>query len=543
MLRKTLLVLSTAAALPLAAQLNVNTSLSPLDLVQQYLVGGGVTVTNVTYNGVAVTTPQPGSGAFTNGNITNLGITSGLILSSGQPASIPGPASQFMGDALGTGSDPDLVQLTTQGGGTSINDRSVLEFDFIPSGDSLQFSYVFGSEEYPTYNCSPSFNDVFGFFLSGPGINGPYTNNAINIALVPGTTLPVSIANIHGSENVGCPPSNQQYYVSNANGTSIVLNGFTTVLRAEAQVICGETYHIKLAIGDAGDSSYDSAVFLQAGSFQSSGALPPITAATFYGDATTAEGCQGGHFTIFRPQGTDSTMTINFFMTGTATEGVDYNTIPTPIIIPAGQDSVIVPFEAYEDGLSEGIETAVMNLFAVNTCGDTLINSAMLAILDYTPITIHTEPYFLLQCDKDSIPLYATATGGFGQVVLAWGDTLQSNVVYVPGTQNGAYTIYASDQCPKQVATQVVVDAGCQVIIPNVITPNNDGHNDKFVIEGIQGRDNNVQIFNRWGQEVFSAQNYQNNYSAKGLHDGVYFYIVRVMDKEYTGHLQVLGSK
>ncbi|MBK7946535.1 MAG: choice-of-anchor L domain-containing protein [Flavobacteriales bacterium] len=42
----------------------------------------------------------------------------------------------------------------------------MLEFDFIPTGDTLRFRYVFGSEEYPNYTCG-SVNDVFGFFLSG----------------------------------------------------------------------------------------------------------------------------------------------------------------------------------------------------------------------------------------------------------------------------------------------------------------------------------------------------------------------------------------
>lgn len=539
MTRSFIFSLAVSLAAPASAQLNVNTGMTPAQLVQDVLVGGGVTVSNVKFNGVVVSTPQAGSASFTNGNATNLGLVSGLILSSGLPAAIPGPASTFMSDELGTTSDPDLLAITTPG--NTIEDKSILEFDFIPSGDSLRFNYVFGSEEYPTYNCSPAYNDVFGFFLSGPGINGPYTNNAINIALVPGTTLPVSIANIHGPGG-SCGTANPQYYVNNANGTTIVLNGFTTVLRAEAAVVCGQTYHIKLAIGDAGDSSYDSAVFLQAGSFQSN-TLPPVTAATFYGDATTAEGCGGGHFTLFRPANTDSTVLVNFFFTGTAVPGADFNNITSPVAIPAGQDSVVVPFQAFEDGISEGVETAIMNVFLVNACGDTITNSAMLAIIDYPPIVIETETFVLLQCDQDSVPLHASVSGGFGQVSMAWGDTLQSNMVYVPGMQNGTYTVHAADQCPKQVSAEIVVDAGCQVVIPNVITPNGDGLNDKFVIDGIQGRDNLVRIWDRWGKEVFNTRNYQNNFSARDLHDGVYFYAIRVEEVEYTGHLQVLGTR
>jgi hypothetical protein len=78
-----------------------------------------------------------------------------------------------------------------------------LEFDFVPTGDSLQFRYVFGSEEYTSYTCA-DYNDAFGFFLSGPGIAGPFSNGAaINIALVPGTTVPVSISTLNGGEPTG----------------------------------------------------------------------------------------------------------------------------------------------------------------------------------------------------------------------------------------------------------------------------------------------------------------------------------------------------
>ena len=540
MVRNLLCILAGSTALSAAAQLNVNTALTPAQLVQNILVGGGVITSNITYNGVVVTTPQDGSGSFTNGNATNLGLSAGLILSSGLATSIPGPASIFGSDILGTGSDPDLLMITSPG--NTIYDKAVLEFDFIPSGDSLKFNYVFGSEEYPSFNCSPNYNDVFGFFLSGPGITGPYSNNAANIALVPGTTLPVSIANIHGSESSGCPPANQAYYVTNSNGNTIALNGFTTVLRAEAAVTCGETYHIKLAIGDAGDSGYNSAVFLQAGSFQSN-VLPNLTASTLNGDGTAAEGCLGGHFTIYRPAGADSTYSVEFFFTGTAISGVDFNPLTSPAIIPAGQDSVVLPFQAFEDGIAEGVETAIMNVFVVNACGDTLTNSVVLAILDYTPMVINSPTSVLLQCDQDSVPLFASVSGGFGNTTMFWGDSLYSDHIYVSGMQTGDYTVSATDQCPKSVSLSIHVDDGCKVIIPNVITPNGDGSNDKFVVEGIEGRDNQVQIWDRWGKEVLNTRNYRNNFAATDLHDGVYYYAIRVLDKQYHGHLQVLGSK
>ena len=311
------------------AQLNVSSSMTPTQLVQNVLLGGGVSVSNITYNGVAVGTAQDGSGSFTTVS-SNLGLDAGIILSSGLASSIAAPASDFSSDDNGTGSDPDLLSIISALNPTfpESNDRAVLEFDFIPTGDSVKFNYVFGSEEYSSFNCSPQYNDVFGFFISGPGITGPFTNNAMNIAVVPGTTLPVSIANIHGDQNASCAPANAQYYVDNQSGTTVVYNGFTTILQARAQVQCGQSYHIKLAICDAGDSGFDSGVFLEAGSFTSTGQIVPslTTGNVIIGvnDTTMFEGCGIIPFNFFRMGDTTNVDTVDVVIGGTATSGVDY---------------------------------------------------------------------------------------------------------------------------------------------------------------------------------------------------------------------------
>jgi hypothetical protein len=141
-------------------------------------------------------------------------------------------------------------------------DASVLEFDLVPVGNILEFQYVFGSEEYPEYVGS-SFNDVFGFFINGPSPSGPaYVNE--NIAIIPGTTLPVSINNV----NAGL---NSAYFVDNQgiNGQTIVFDGFTTVLTAQLSVTPLSTYHLKMAIADVGDGVFDSGIFLKAQSMKS----------------------------------------------------------------------------------------------------------------------------------------------------------------------------------------------------------------------------------------------------------------------------------
>ena len=246
---------------------------NPTWLVDNVLLGGGITTSNHSYQGDSV---QIGWFDATN---TNLGINSGIVMCTGDiyeldPNVVPG----FVG-VQNTVTDPDLLTVANSVPGmigqtfnvTSINNVAILEFDFIPTSDSLKFKYVFGSQEYFTFE-NTQYNDVFGFFLSGPGIAGPWANGAINLAVVPNTNppLPITISTIHNGQNGAIASINQQYFVPN-QGTGLdtiaSADGFTTVLTARALVQCGQTYHIKLAIADGSDQGLSSYVWLDGGSF------------------------------------------------------------------------------------------------------------------------------------------------------------------------------------------------------------------------------------------------------------------------------------
>ncbi|MEP7169108.1 MAG: choice-of-anchor L domain-containing protein [Bacteroidota bacterium] len=236
------------------AQLTVSGGLTPTQLVDT-LLGPSVTVSNITYTGAA-----NASGYF-NGTLSNIGIGQGILFTSGDIVNAPGPNIQT---AAGTSNnlpgDPDLTTLAT----INTNDACVLEFDFTVPTDTIKFHYVFASEEYPEYVCS-NFNDIFAFFISGPGIPGVQ-----NIALIPGTANPVSINNVNGGISSGtntCILTNTAYYVDNTGGATVEYDGFTVVLEAVAGVIPCSTYHIKIAIADASDFVLDSGVFLEQGSF------------------------------------------------------------------------------------------------------------------------------------------------------------------------------------------------------------------------------------------------------------------------------------
>lgn len=217
------------------------------------ILGSGITVVggSVNYTGAS-----GASGTFTDGLSSGIGIDTGIILTSGQASSAVGPNDEDNTTTInGFGGDSDLDAL-----GFSTNDATVLEFDFETAGGDLFFNYVFASEEYNEY-VNSGFNDVFAFFLDG-----------VNIALIPGTTTPVSINNVNGGNPLGTDASNSAYYINNDLNDGgpffdIEYDGFTTKLTAQALGIGAGTHTIKLAIADVGDSILDSAVFIQGGSF------------------------------------------------------------------------------------------------------------------------------------------------------------------------------------------------------------------------------------------------------------------------------------
>ena len=251
----------------------------PTYLINDVLLGGGIIASNHSYQGDSV---QIGYFDATN---TNLGINSGIVMATGDILVLDPFYTGFGATISNIVTDPDLLNVansvppllpspfTNSFTVGSINDVAVLEFDFVPTSDSLSFEYVFGSEEYFGFENS-QYNDVFGFFLSGPGISGPFSspafhpNGSVNLAIVPGSSpeLPITISSVNS-----VTPINDQYFVDNTGGLDTIASadGYTTVLTAYAAVQCGETYHIRLAIADGTDPGLSSFVWLQAGSFAS----------------------------------------------------------------------------------------------------------------------------------------------------------------------------------------------------------------------------------------------------------------------------------
>lgn len=425
------------------AQLVIDNTQTPTQLVQNVLLGGGVTASNITFTGDPIQISR-----FT-ATGTNLGLTSGIIMVTGDCNLAVGPNDEsgatLPAGGLNLPGDNDLTAVS----GFTTNDAAVLEFDFIPTSDTIKFRYVFASDEYLEF-VNSSFNDVFAFFLTGPG----YSNT--NIALVPGTTTPVSINNVN---DVSYPA----YYVNNGDGFSssgtIEFDGFTTTLTAVAAVQCGVTYRIKLAIADAGDAILDSGVFLEAGSFTSVGDVQiiPDVAYSTTNDTTLYEGCGAATIGFVRNGNNGQALTINYTVSGTSTNGVDYNNLNGSITIPAGQDTAFVTVNPLDDGIPEGAET--LTITVTNTvCQNQTVSSVTVYIQDVTPLTVDAGPDQSTACTGGgNINITANATNGVPTYTYSWdtGENTQSIVVLPANTTT--YTVTATDICGNTATDDVTV--------------------------------------------------------------------------------------
>ncbi|MEM9023126.1 MAG: choice-of-anchor L domain-containing protein, partial [Bacteroidota bacterium] len=361
--------------------------------------------------------------------------------------------------------DSDLVTLA----GVNTNDAAILFFDFIPSSDTVKFNYVFASEEYPEF-VNQGVNDVFGFFISGPGINGPFANNAENIALIPGTVTPVSIDDVN-------PGLNSQFYVSNganANGSGDTINnpdvqydGFTVVLQAVAEVVPCDTYNIRLAIADGGDFVWDSGVFLEAGSFTSGQVLVDATPSysTFSNDSNLYEGC--GQVTINFQRFSDIAFqdTIFFSIEGTADTN-DYTSLPDSIVFLPGQTTASLIFSVIEDGLTEPQETFILKIFPdpnapVCIAQDTI---TLEVVFNDRPDVTATFSGDTTNCNAPAT-ISAVGTTGVPFFQYTWNTGDSTSQVTVPSPSPNAsetYIVTVTDAC----ALDTIIDS-VQVILFN----------------------------------------------------------------------------
>ncbi len=377
---RTFLACAVLAMLSISA--NAQLVVSPQPSVQALaaaISGPGVTISNPTINCHA-----QGFGEFSYSG-SQLGLDEGVILTSGRRDNAVGPNNS--GSMAFNAARPGSPILNIVTGRTTF-DQCKLEFDIIPAGDSLKFNFAFGSEEYNEW-VGTQFNDVFGFFISGPGITGdPGIGIDHNIALIPGGTQPVTINNVNNG-------SNSQYYHDNTGGSEIQYDGFTRNLSAVSLVQPCQTYHLKLIVADATDNDYDSGVLIE--KVQSN----PVTMQAFTqnGGSDLIEGCNNGYVRFTRSNASAQPLSLTYFLQGTATNGVDYQAInptnpnsPKSIVIPANQLFVDRPITTLINAAAEPDESLIFILgnpncpaMALDTLTMNLVDTLVSSVSPLTP--------------------------------------------------------------------------------------------------------------------------------------------------------------
>lgn len=248
-----------------AQYITVNDTYTKEQLVRDVLINNTcASVSNISVLGGNFASGQQSYGYFNAGSST-FPFADGIILSTGRAVAAQGPNSSLLDDGQGMDWPGDTDLEAALEINNSIN-ATILEFDFIPLGNKISFDYILSSEEYHD-NAPCRYSDGFAFLLKEVGGTGGYKN----LAVVPGTTIPVKVTSVHPEigGNGGCEAQNEEYFGAfNGFEHPTNFNGQTVALTALSDVTPGVLYHIKLVVADEGNYRYDSAIFLGGGSFK-----------------------------------------------------------------------------------------------------------------------------------------------------------------------------------------------------------------------------------------------------------------------------------
>lgn len=400
------------------AQLVIENVSDVNQLIQNEFVGKGVKVTGVDYSGELIQLgkfkDETGLFPFREGIILSTGLASDV---SGQNTSefsmIPDASTSISGISI---TDTNLVKFFTQDT-FKFYDRSMILFKFRPKGDSIRFKFVFSSEEYP--NFAPpnnvNYNDMFGFFIKGPDYP-----EFKNIALIPGTTTPISITNINivNNSNYFVPSDSTKDPLYN----HVKFNGFTIPIEIKAKVQSCEEYTFLIDISDVGDSLYDSAIFLEANSFSTGGFNVAFEQKEYLNPGSgnsneSFEGCTNS--LIFTRTDKDKEEEFDLIIEGTAERNVDYSGLPDKILFPVGVDTVRISFTSIFDDINEPLDGDFESLivsFVDPTCQNQLITDTLI-ILNTLPLDLKLIPNsidVIKTCPNARYHLSGVATGGSG---------------------------------------------------------------------------------------------------------------------------------
>jgi hypothetical protein len=377
------------------------------------------TVSNISW-ATGTTTATNGIGYFNRGQ-SNFPFEDGIVLVTGSAVSAVGPNNTVLSNGGnmfgGGGGDADLsailaAQTPPQNG--TLNNATKLEFDFVALTNQVNFNFMFASEEYGQFQCN--FSDAFAFILTDVTAG----TLPVNLAVIPGTTIPVSVVNIRNNQhNLACTSVNEEYFATFYNnpagvfGAPVNFNGVTVPMSASSAVTPGNTYHIKMVIADYTDNTYDSAVFLEGGSFDvgtidlpedylitSGTALcagdaitlntqlnPDLYVIQWYNGSTLIPGATSPSFTVFQ----SGTYSITAVILGTECVSTESITVEYAAVVDAVVPADLVVLASAGEAIFDLTSTRsiILSPFAPNT---------------------HEVVYFLTEADAESNNTLAALT-------------------------------------------------------------------------------------------------------------------------------------
>jgi gliding motility-associated-like protein len=373
------LFLTTAAS---AQYIQVNDTYTAQQLVEDVLINNPcASISNVSVTGAVYADGVQSFGYFS-GAGTAFPFQNGIVLSTGRAIGAQGPNDSLLDDGAGIGWEGDRDLEFALDINNSVN-ATVLEFDFVPLANNISFDYMLSSEEYHD-NAPCRYSDGFAFLLREADTTNPFRN----LAVIPGTDIPVKVTSVHPDIPNNCPAQNEQYFDAfNRTEHPTNFNGQTTVMTATSVVTPGVRYHIKLVIADESNYRYDSAIFIGGGSFNLGTDLGPDRTI-----ATNNPVCYGEAYIINAT--TATAVGYQWYKNGAiingATSGI-YTVDPATDPAPNGTYKVDITFAA--SCVSEGSVT-----------------------LEYAP-AINIGTYTLLQCDDTTDGLTVYNLNNAGQLV------------------------------------------------------------------------------------------------------------------------------
>lgn len=212
-----------------------------------------------------------------------------------------------------------------------------------------------------------------------------------------------------------------------------------------------------------------------------------------------------------------------------------------PPVVDLGPDTLLCPGESItlnagnigcsyswtpNGETTQTITTNTTNTYKVdvsNVCF-TVSDSVMITSLTTPDVSIGADT---ILCAGDSMELDAGyVTNHTAYMWFPDGETTQTIMISKGGTYAATVTIRG---CVSGTDSINIAYEDCELMIPNIFSPNSDNINDYFFIKGMERHPNSLLIiYNRWGTKIYETDDYKNDWNASQHSEGVYYYILKI---------------